>query len=349
MNTPRLGIPMLAAAQAQKHVTHNQALQKLDALVQLSVLSRTTTAPPSSLNEGDAYIVATGATGNWVGHDNEIAVVDGGQWSFVVPGPGWIAYVIDEDLPYRFLAAWAQLPLSETAGRLGVNATPDNTNRLSVSAAATLLNHEGAGHQVKVNKAMATDTASLLFQTDWSGRAEMGTAGGDDFEIKVSPDGSNWTSALTVSASDARLGGAGVSSLLLGTVSMENGVPTGSVVERGTNSDGTYVRFSDGTQVCVCSVNLGSIITAGAGTWTDPYRTNSASVTWPAQFASPPSASINGMPSTGASPLASRHLVFSGLKPPTAEDWSYLRFARMGGSNADFDVIATVIAVGHWV
>ncbi len=223
MNTPRLGIPMLAAAQAQKHVTHNQALQKLDALVQLSVLSRTTTAPPSSLNEGDAYIVATGATGDWVGHDNEIAVVDGGQWSFVVPGPGWIAYVTDEDLPYRFLAAWAQLPLPGSVDQLGVNASADNTNRLAVSSPATLLNHAGGGHQVKVNKASTAETASLLYQNNWSGRAEMGIAGSDDFQVKVSPDGANWKTGLSVSPES-------------GLVTVPHGMNSGTISGVGDNS-----------------------------------------------------------------------------------------------------------------
>lgn len=61
--------------------------------------------------------------------------------------------------------------------QLGVNATADTTNRLSVPSPATLLNHEGAGHQLKINKAGITHTASLLYQTGFSRRAEMGLAG----------------------------------------------------------------------------------------------------------------------------------------------------------------------------
>jgi hypothetical protein len=37
---------------------------------------------------------------------------------------------------------------------------------------------------------------------------------------------------------------------ILGTVSQVNGVPTGAVIERGSNSSGQYVRFADGTQIC---------------------------------------------------------------------------------------------------
>jgi hypothetical protein len=45
-----------------------------------------------------------------------------------------------------------------------------------------------------------TDTGSLLFQTGFSGRAEMGLAGNDDFSVKVSADGAIFTTALEANA-----------------------------------------------------------------------------------------------------------------------------------------------------
>jgi len=68
---------------------------------------------------------------------------------------------------------------------VGINATADTTNRLTVAAPATLFNHAGGGHQIKINKASAGATASLLHQDNYAGRAEMGLAGNDDFSIKV--------------------------------------------------------------------------------------------------------------------------------------------------------------------
>ena len=88
---------------------------------------------------------------------------------------------------------------------LGINATADSTNRLSISSDAVLLNHAGAGHQVKVNKASTADTASLLFQSNWSGRAEMGLSGTDDFAVKISADGNTWTAALSVDATNGNV------------------------------------------------------------------------------------------------------------------------------------------------
>lgn len=90
--TPHLALPLLAAAQAQKHVTHNEALALLDAAAQLAVLDRTRTAPPAASVPGDRHIVAAGATGAWAGHEGEIALHDGG-WRFLEPRAGWRAYV----------------------------------------------------------------------------------------------------------------------------------------------------------------------------------------------------------------------------------------------------------------
>ena len=53
-NSTRLALPYIDAAQSQKHVTHNDALVALDALVQLSVKARNQIAPPAAPAEGPA-------------------------------------------------------------------------------------------------------------------------------------------------------------------------------------------------------------------------------------------------------------------------------------------------------
>jgi len=86
---------------------------------------------------------------------------------------------------------------------VGINATADATNKLSLNSSAALFNNIGNGIQIKLNKNAPTDTASLLYQTAFSGRAEMGTAGDDSFHIKVSPDGASWKEALVVDAASS--------------------------------------------------------------------------------------------------------------------------------------------------
>ncbi len=114
---------------------------------------------------------------------------------------GWQAWVIDEAEHNIWTGTeWRRdSPLSSLgAERWGVNATADTTNRFAVSADASLFNHAGSDHRLKINKNAAGNTASLLFQSNWSGRAEFGLAGDDDFRVKVSADGSAWHDAVAI-------------------------------------------------------------------------------------------------------------------------------------------------------
>jgi hypothetical protein len=205
--TPNLALPYIASAQAQKHVTHNEAIRALDALVQLAVIDRDLTTPPTTPANGDRYIVGPSPSGAWLGHANKIAAWQDGAWAFLTPREGWLAWVADEDQLYAFTgSAWAPAttPALNPVPLVGINTTADTTNRLAVSSAASLFNHAGAGHQLKLNKAADTDTAALLFQTGFSGRAEIGTAGDDTLRFKVSADGNAWKSPIAV-ASDGHI------------------------------------------------------------------------------------------------------------------------------------------------
>lgn len=207
-----LGMPYIQPSQAQKHVTHNEAIRMLDALVQLSVIKRTRTSPPASFSEGDRYIVPTGATGAWAGQDYKLAVATNQVWKVYTPREGWIAYVEDEALAVAFNGgAWVELPKGleasdlQNLAQIGINTGADAGNRLSVASDATLLTHDGGDHRLKINKAGNTDTASLLFQSNWTGHAEMGLTGGKDFTIRVSADGGTFVDALSADAATGRL------------------------------------------------------------------------------------------------------------------------------------------------
>jgi hypothetical protein len=203
--TNNLALPYIAAAQAQKHVTHNEALRKLDTLVQLAVLDASRTTPPGSPGEGDRYIVAGSATDAWSGHDADVATWVDGVWEFAAPGDGWLAYdIASEAILVCLGGAWAPATLSGPFDELGVNTTADATNRLAVRSDAVLFTAidaaDGGDGDVRftVNKETDGDTASLLFQSGWSGRAEVGLAGDTDLVVKVSSDGTAWTEAIRI-------------------------------------------------------------------------------------------------------------------------------------------------------
>jgi hypothetical protein len=207
-DSPNLSLPYLAAQQAQKHVTHNAALRKLDALAQLVVLDRTRTAPPPLSADGDRHIVAAPASDVFEDHENEIAAFQDGAWIFYGPRPGWRAFCLDEERLLVFDGlAWNDVeatPLNPSP-LVGVNATADATNRLAVKSPNSLFDHDGEGHRLKINKSAAAETAGVLLQNGYSGRAEIGLLGDDDLHLKVSADGAAWTEALVIDKDDGVL------------------------------------------------------------------------------------------------------------------------------------------------
>jgi hypothetical protein len=210
--TTNLALPLIAAAQAQKHVTHNEALLAIDALLGCAVKDKDLTAPPSAPAEGDRYIVAAAPTGAWAGKATNIAAWQDGIWRFYAPRAGFIAFVTDELQLYHYDgAAWAPGVLAITnlqnLALLGLGTTADATNPFStklnnVLHAANTVAEGGTGNiQVKLSKESAAKTASYLFQNNFSGRAEFGLAGDDDFHVKVSANGAAWTEAVVVNRS----------------------------------------------------------------------------------------------------------------------------------------------------
>jgi hypothetical protein len=341
--TPNLNLPFIMAAQAQKHVTHNEALRALDAIVQLVVADKDLSTPPGSPTDGACYIVAASPTDAWSGQAGNIAAWQDGAWAFYAPREGWLAWVADETTLYVWNgSAWAvfagggladlvedatpqlggdldanghgigfddgtgltddagnaQLVLHKTASAVnrvgltnaatgsapliaaegsdtdidltlagkgtghpkaalfGVNATADATTKFVVAAAASLFNHAGTGHQHKINKAAAGDTASLLFQTASSGRAEMGLAGDDDFHVKVSPDGSTWHEALVIDRATGQMSASqpGVPAKFVNTTDQQNNAALELHSDRATATNGDlsglafYLSDSVGSQ-----------------------------------------------------------------------------------------------------
>jgi hypothetical protein len=90
--TAQLDLPLVLPAQAQKHVTVNEALARLDAVAQLRVVSAEVASPPAVAPEGSAYLVPVGAGGDWSGHAGKVAVRSNGGWVYVVPHAGWRAW-----------------------------------------------------------------------------------------------------------------------------------------------------------------------------------------------------------------------------------------------------------------
>lgn len=270
--TPRTGLPFIAAAQAQKHVTHNEALAALDALIGARFLDRDLATPPSSPSDGDAYLVHATATDDWSGQEGKIAFCLDGDWRFYAPFAGLIALVADES---KFIAfdgtSWndyaAYIPLDNVA-QLGVNTSADSTNKFAVKSNAVLFAaleaaSSGTGDvRFTVNKEAFSNTASLLFQDGFSGRAEMGLAGDDDFHFKVSPDGSAWTEAVVIDKTTGlvTLAGDPTSSLHAATKQYVDANSGGGGGGSGAPTSAAYLTLASNA-----TLSAERVLTAGSG------------------------------------------------------------------------------------
>ncbi|MEP9370667.1 DUF2793 domain-containing protein [Mesorhizobium sp. KR1-2] len=202
-STVRLKLPFIMPSQAQKHVTHNEALERLDTLCHPVAKDHSRSEPPAAPEPGDCHIVASGATGAWFGQDGALATWQSTEWEFLPPFAGMVAYVEDEQaFVFHDGRDWEQLPsrAPETVERLGINAPVDTLVRFSVASDSVIFSHDavapGSGDmRAIVNKAHPDATASVVFQENWSGRAEIGLTGNNGLEVKVSNDGDAWKTA----------------------------------------------------------------------------------------------------------------------------------------------------------
>lgn len=374
-NTANLQLPLIDQNQSQKHVTHNAALQIIDALVDCVALGMDLTAPPASPADGQRWIVASGAMGAWLGKDGLIAAWQSGVWNFYTPSNGFLVWVVSKSAHYFWNgSSWLPLAniigagrtqvsdanytalatdrtiafISLTAARtvtlpaaasfaagapllvidesgacsatntitinragtdtidgaasaviaapygfvllesntankwtiagqwtgslgnlnaLAVGTAPDPNNPLSVKLNSALFAAKSAGEggtgdlRVTINKSAAANTASYLFQDNWSGRAEFGLTGDDNFHFKVSPDGASWTEALLIDKTSGLV--------TLNSVDINGGAIDGTNIGATTAGTGRFTTLTATGAVTLspASANV-AISPTGAGTVT---------------------------------------------------------------------------------
>jgi hypothetical protein len=125
----RYALPLLQTAQAQKEVTHNEALTSIDALLHLAVETATLAVPPIAPVGGTGWIVGASSTGAWTGKAGQLAFWTDGGWRFTVPRQGCVAWLRDVQHFAVFTAAgwrddgWPVAGL-RVGGRLALAAAP---------------------------------------------------------------------------------------------------------------------------------------------------------------------------------------------------------------------------------
>ena len=141
LTTARFALPLLATAQAQKELTHNEALALVDALLHPAIEDDAATAPPAEAAPGMCWIVASGASGYWTGKDGALAVRTMGGWRFIPPRNGMrVLRITDGAILYFDGSEWAApTPVAIPAG--GV--TIDSEARAAIAALILVLDAQG--------------------------------------------------------------------------------------------------------------------------------------------------------------------------------------------------------------
>ena len=201
--SPRLGLPYVAAAQAQKHVIVNEAFMRLDGLVQTAVESRAAAAQPASPADGAIYILPASPTGAaWAGQPaGTVMRFEAGGWTALAVGEGHLAWVKDENLAVVFDgAAWTAFPAAA--------ATPASRTLVASPGGATI------GIEVReqeVTVSGATTSTSIVIPARGivlavSTRTTLAVTGASSYACGISGEAGKFGSSLGVALSASNIG-----------------------------------------------------------------------------------------------------------------------------------------------
>jgi hypothetical protein len=272
--TNSIKLPLLFPSQADKHVTVNQSLQKIDTVLMASVTAIGQNTPPSAPTENLKVLVGAQPTGIFVGRTNQLATYLDDDWQFALPQIGWIVFASTEQ---RYLAFngtnWSDLGKKLGAVQdiplLGLGTSADPTAPFAAklnSALWTALSPAEGGSgslRIALNKSSSTQTGSILFQSNYIGRAEFGLVGTDAFSMRVSNDGTNWDTALRLVTGGRVELGQGFS----GTIDLPQTVPTGKahVSRDGARFLTLYAPSGCSGENLFLGDNAGSLSASGTG------------------------------------------------------------------------------------
>jgi len=119
---------------------------------------------------------------------------------------------------------------------------------------------------------------------------------------------------------------------ILGTVSQSSGVPTGAIIERGSNATGEYVRFADGTQICTGRIAI------------DLSNASAQNINWPATFTSmvPFSLTIDSSPGLQSSTIYDAFQSIASMTDASSRGRVVVR------TTAPYTIQCLFVAIGRW-
>ena len=198
--TPRLSLPYVAAGQAQKHITVNEAFARLDGLVQLAVESRTVVPQPATPADGALHILPAAATGAfWAGKGAGLLVrFEAGAWEALTPATGWLAWVKDEGHAVIFDgAAWTPLAATFKAVTAARSPFGANTRFEILEQEVTLTGASTATTVVIPNRAIVMGVST---------RTSVAVTGATSYSCGVAGDTAKFGAALGIAKNANNVG-----------------------------------------------------------------------------------------------------------------------------------------------
>ena len=129
---------------------------------------------------------------------------------------------------------------------------------------------------------------------------------------------------------------------ILGTVSESSGVPTGAIIERGSNANGEFVKYADGTLICETG-NLSPSRTGAANGTIGAL--SGLDITLPANFTGTPNASFSMRgPTTAATTLNLYSLAYAAGRSANQVRFYY----RGSDTTREPTRYPSMIAIGRW-
>jgi len=203
--TNRLDLPYILASQAQKHVTHNEALRLLDGIVQARVVNATETSPPGGAAAGACYIVGSGATGLWAGWDGDIAMYADGSWFRLVAGDGWRVWDTSIDqLVVKSGGSWISFAVAMSLIEVGP-AVDVAIGALGGATGVAVLEETLSGLSgASVNSTITIPDRAICLGV--STRTVVAITGATSFDCGISGQNSKFGGSLSVSAGGTNKG-----------------------------------------------------------------------------------------------------------------------------------------------
>lgn len=233
-----LKLPYIMAAQAQKHVTHNEALRTLDTLVQIGVIDKDLTAAPGSPLDGDCYIPAAGATGDWAGQDGLITTFQENTWIFHEPKLGWQAFVADEGLLYIHNGTdW----IAYSGSGLGGTTATLNSNVHGAQTRFELIEEELTLSGASTDSTILIPNRAIVFAV--STRTTQEITGATSYDCGISGETGKYGGTLSIALNSTNSGVTGPTAYYANT-------PI-SVTANGSDFTGGKVRIAIHYMLCI--------------------------------------------------------------------------------------------------